>query len=225
MRVNPFVYGLNKDKGDPSYICPVCNNKGLLFDPSANSLDSLHQLCRCCGYRDNPNFKDGAAKWRDAWLACGGEYLFDKDNEDRMAYYSKIYYAFYSNYFYVVSDEEIEKKVYDEKLFTQYGFIHNEDSSKIITVRSEDGKSWKFDYVTNKLYCLDNEDKYFAVAEDSGRYFLFASEYLCESGANAYRGFYTGFVPDMFGLYFPIDRECVLLGKDRKNYFFNIEQK
>ena len=128
-----------------------------------------------------------------------------------------------------LSDEEIEKHEFDEKLFTQYGFVSNSDSSKKISVKSDDGRSWQFDYKTNTIFYLDDTEKFFAVGEepDRGRYFLFASEDLTKksSGDRRYRGGYIGFVPDLFGGYYSLDDECVLTDLEGKNYYFNLVQE
>ena len=228
-----FIWPWGENKLEPKYVCPVCSQVGLVFNPEDNDLRSSSQMCVCCGFRDNPNFgKDRLEReknWREAWLKCGAVKLYEKPDKEKREQYRRIVYEDYANYRYVLTDEQIEKHEFDDVLFTQYGFVNNSDSSRKVTVRCEDGRNWQFDYKTNTLFYLDDTEKFFAVGEDPdrGRYFLFASEYLTKksSGDRAYRSFYIGFIPDLFGAYYSLDDECVLTGLDDKKYIFNIEQK
>lgn len=223
-------YCSGEDKLEPKFVCPVCSRIGLAFDPAVKSFESFSQRCLCCGYSDNPNYREDYAKnWREAWIECGSENLSGMPYEERRVHYSKIVYACYAKYHYVLSDEEIEKREFDGRLFTQYGFVNRTDSSKKISVRCDDGNAWKFDYKTNTIFCLDDERKIFAVGEepDAGRFYLFAGEYLSEksSGEREYRGGYIGFVPDLFGAYYSLDKELVLTDLEGKHYCFNIEKE
>ena len=222
-----FTYFAGEDKCEPKYVCQVCSQVGLAFDPAENSYKSKCQSCLCCGYVDNPNFgPDREKNWRDAWLECGAEKLYEKSDEERRKYLTRIVYANYAKYRYVLSDEEIEKREFDERVFTQYGFVSNSDSSKKISVKCEDGRTWEFEYKTNTIFYLDDTQKFFAVGEepDWGRYYLFASEDLTKksSGERQYRGGYIGFVPDLFGGYYSLDAECVLTDLEDKKYYFNL---
>lgn len=225
-----ITYYAGEDELEPRYVCPVCSQVGLAFDPGEKNYNSFCQRCLCCGYHDNPNYGPDLKKtWHDAWLECGAVKLYEKPYEERREDYSKIVYANYARYHYVLSDEEIEKREFDDRIFTQYGFVNNSDSLKKITVRCEDGRSWQFGYKTNTIFYLDDTKKFFAVGEEPncGRYFLFASESLTKksSGEKQYRGGYIGFVPDLFGGYYSLDDECVLKDIDEKQYYFNIEQE
>ena len=184
MRIKFIIsYGAGENKFEPKYVCPICSQVGLAFDPAEKSLKSYSQSCLCCGYHDNPMHPEYKETWYDSWLECGAVKLYEKPYEERREYYSRIVYADYAKYRYVLSDEEIEKHEFDEKIFTQYGFVSNSDSSKKISVKSDDGRSWQFDYKTNTIFYLDDTEKFFAVGEapDRGRYFLFASEDLTKS--------------------------------------------
>ena len=230
MRIKFIIsYGAGENKYEPKYVCPICSQVGLAFDPAEKSLKSYSQSCLCCGYHDNPMHPEYKETWYDPWLECGAEKLYEKPYEERREYYSRIVYADYAKYRYVLSDEEIEKHEFDEKIFTQYGFVSNSDSSKKISVKSDDGRSWQFDYKTNTIFYLDDTEKFFAVGEepDRGRYFLFASEDLTKqsSGDRRYRGGFIGFVPDLFGGYYSLDDECVLTDLEGKNYYFNLVQE
>ena len=226
-----YIWPWGENKLKPKYVCPVCSQVGLVFNPEDNDLRSSSQMCVCCGFRDNPNYgKDRSEReknWREAWLKCGAVKLYEKPDKEKREQYRRIVYADYANYRYVLTDEQIEKHEFDDVLFTQYGFVNNSDSSKKVTVRCEDGRTWEFDYKTNTLFYLDDTEKFFAVGEepDRNRYFLFGSEYLTKmsSGERAYRGFYIGFIPDLFGAYYSLDDECVLTGLDDKKYYFNLE--
>ena len=228
-----IIYPWGENKLEPKYNCPVCSQVGLVFDPEEENIKSSSQRCLCCGYCDNPNYGSDRSEreknWRDAWLKCGAVKLYEKPDEERREQIRRIIYADYSNYRYVLTDEQIEKREFDDVLFTQYGFVNNSYSSKKVTVRCEEGRNWQFEYKTNTLFYLDDTEKFFAIGEDPdrGRYFLFASEYLTKksSGYRAYRSFYIGFIPDLFGAYYSLDDECVLTGLDEKKYIFNIEQK
>lgn len=225
-----ITYWADEDKFEPKYVCPVCSQAGLAFDPAEKDYKSFSQRCLCCGYLDNPNYgSDRRKNWRDAWLECGAVKLYEIPYEERREYYSKIVYANYARYNYVLSDEEIAKKEFDDRIFTQYGFVNNSDISKRITVRCEDGRSWQFGYKTNTIFYLDDTEKFFAVGEepDPGRYYLFASEYLTKNSSveRRYRSFYIGFIPDLFGGYYSLDKECVLKDLDEIQYYFNIEQE
>ena len=227
IRIKFTEHRLKEDKGDPRYICPACGNVGMTVDPSADGFESYYQMCRVCGFHKNDHYEDIEKKWAEAWKECGGEVLFDKTGEERSDYYFKVFYRFYGKYRYVLSDEEIETRNFDDRVFSQYGFLHKADPAKKITVKCEDGTLWKFDYETNKIFYLDDEEKFFAVGECDGRYYLFAGEGLTGHGpetTGAYRGGYIGFVPDLFRLYYPLDKECVLMGRDRKYYYFSIEK-
>ena len=228
-----IIYPWGENKLEPKYNCPVCSQVGLVFDPEEDNIKSSSQRCLCCGYCDNPNYGSNRSEreknWRDAWLKCGAVKLYEKPDEERREQIRRIIYADYSNYRYVLTDDQIEKREFDDVLFTQYGFVNNSESSKKVTVRCEDGRNWQFEYKTNTLFYLDDTEKFFAIGEepDRGRYFLFGSEYLTKksSGDRAYRSFYIGFIPDLFGAYYSLDDVCVLTGLDDKKYLFNIEQK
>ena len=228
-----FIWPWGENKLEPKYVCPVCSQVGLVFNPEDNDLRSSSQMCVCCGFRDNPNFgKDRLEReknWREAWLKCGAVKLYEKPDKEKREQYRRIVYEDYANYRYVLTDEQIEKHEFDDMLFTQYGFVNNSDSSRKVTVRCEDGRNWQFDYKTNTIFYLDDTEKFFAVGEepDRGRYFLFASEYLTKksSGDRADRSFYIGFIPDLFGAYYSLDDECVLTGLDDKKYYFNLEKE
>ena len=230
MRAKLFTFGLKEDKGTPEYVCPSCNRIGLLFDLAENNYKAQDQLCRICGFRISDKHDNAVKNWNDAWTECGSEILFDKPYEERCEYYRKTFYSFYGKYFYVASDMEIENKEFDDKLFSQYGFLHKKDDTKKILVRCDDGNFWEFSYETNTIMYLDDLKKYFAVGEDHERFYLFASDGLTHgdsSATDAYRGGYIGFVPDMFPLYYPLfypdDRECILMDQDKKKYYFKIE--
>ncbi len=221
-------YWAGEDGLEPKFVCPVCKQTGLAFDPKENGYNSFTQRCLCCGYLDNPNYGPGREKnWHDSWIECGSVKLYEKPYEERREIFSKIMYAYTAKYRYVLSDEEIAKREFDDRLFTQYGFADNSDSTRKVCVRCEDGKTWQFAYKTNTIFYLDDETKFFAVGEnpDTSRYFLFPGEYLTQksSGEKRYRGFYTGFVPDLFGGYYDLNDECVLTGLDEKKYNFKIE--
>lgn len=220
-------YYSGEDKLPPKFVCPVCSQVGLVFDPDEKNLQTKLQRCLCCGYRYNSNFQDPEKNWHDAWIECGRVNLSEIPCEERSEYYTKIRYAFFAKYRYVLSDDEIEKREFDDRLFTQYGFVNSSDSSKKISVRCEDGRCWQFDYKTNTIFYLDDTMKFFAVGEESdrGRYYLFASEYLTENSSceKEYRGFYLGFIPDLFGAYYSLDNECVLTDREDLKYYFNIE--
>lgn len=226
-----FAYLWGEDKLEPKYVCPVCSQVGLVFDPNEKNYKTSSQRCLCCGYCDNPNYGSDRSEreknWRDAWLKCGAVKLYEIPKEERSEQLTRIVYVDTANYRYVLSDEEIEKREFEDRLFTQYGFVNNSDNSKKITVRCEDERNWQFKYKTNTLIYLDDKEKFFAVGEepDRDRYFLFASEYLTKMspGDREYRGFYLGFVPELFGAYYSLDNECVLIGLDEKKYYFNIE--
>ncbi len=131
MRIKFIIsYGAGENKYEPKYVCPICSQVGLAFDPAEKSLKSYSQSCLCCGYHDNPMHPEYKETWYDSWLECGAEKLYEKPYEERREYYSRIVYADYAKYRYVLSDEEIEKHEFDEKIFTQYGFVSNSDSSK-----------------------------------------------------------------------------------------------
>lgn len=223
-------YWAGEDKFEPKYVCPVCSQVGLAFDPAEKNYKSFSQRCLCCGYLDNPNYgPDRGKNWHDAWIECGAVKLYEKSYEERRDYYSSILYTYYAKYHYVLSDEEIEKREFDDRVFTQYGFANNSDSSKKISVKCDDGRSWQFDYMTNTIFYLDDTEKFFAIGEapDPGRYYLFASEYLTKmsSGERRYRSFYIGFIPDLFGGYYSLDAECILTDLEGKNYYFNLVQE
>ena len=226
-----IIYPWGENKLEPKYVCSVCSQVGLVFDPEEDNIKSSSQRCLCCGYCDNPHYgserSEREKNWRVAWLKCGAVKLYEKPDKERRKQYRSIVYADYANYRYVLSDEQIEKREFDDILFTQYGFVNNSDSSKKVTVRCEDGRNWQFEYKTNTLFYLDDTEKFFAVGEepDRDRHFLFGSEYLTKksSGDRAYRGFYIGFIPDLFGAYYSLDDECILIGLDDNKYYFNIE--
>jgi len=228
-----FIWPWGENKLEPKYVCPVCSQVGLVFNPEDNDLRSSSQMCVCCGFRDNPNFgKDRLEReknWREAWLKCGAVKLYEKPDKEKREQYRRIVYEDYANYRYVLTDEQIEKHEFDDVLFTQYGFVNNSDSSRKVTVRCEDGRNWQFEYKTNTLFYLDDVDKFFAVGEEPerDRYYLFASEYLTKksSGDRQYRGGFIGFVPDLFGGFYSLDDECVLTGLDDKKYYFNLEKE
>ena len=225
-----IIYPWGENKLEPKYVCPVCSQVGLVFDPEDNDLRSSSQMCVCCGFRDNPNFgKDCSEReknWREAWMKCGSVKLCEKSDKEKRELYRSIVYADYANYRYILTDEQIEKHEFDEVLFTQYGFVNNSDSSKKVTVRCEDGRNWQFVYKTNTIFYLDDTEKFFAIGEEPerDRYYLFAGEYLTKksSGDRQYRGGFIGFVPDLFGGYYSLDDECVLTDLEGINYYFNI---
>lgn len=224
---------LNKEMGEPRYICPACGQRGLLFDVSDRKWDAFHTMCRICGFHYLPVIPsrpfpvpDAEKKWGEAWKECGEEVLFDKSPEERVDYYTKLNYAFLCQTYYIPTDEEVENRSFDvERLFSQHGFLHKKDNSRKITVRCEDGKSWEFPYETNTLFSLDEPVKYFAIAEenDRGIVCLAVSDYLAKgSGEKQFRGFEMGIFPETFGGVYLFDDECVLIGFDKKNYSFNI---
>jgi hypothetical protein len=242
MRIKYIDPRLNNEKGEPKYVCPACKQTGLLLDASDASTKGFSQMCRICGYhflpvipgREYP-YPDADRKWGEAWNDCGAEVLFDKAPEERPDYYTKLQYAFIGKTYYIPTDEECANRTFDmEKLFSQYGLMHKSDSSRKITVKCEDGRYWGFPYETNKLYCLDDPVKYFAVAEEEAQpgsdhmpwTFLCVGEFLSKKSPSGkkYRGFYQGIEPEAFAGVFAFDEERVLIGLDEKKYIFNIEQ-
>ena len=222
---------LNKEKGEPMFICPACHQVGLLLDASDESAEGCRQMCRICGFNYLPLFSfpfpDNEKKWGKAWKECGAEVLFDKEPEERVDYYTKLHYAFLCQTYYIPTDEEIVSRTFDvELLFSQHGFLHKKDSSRIITVRCEEGKIWEFNYETNTLFSLDDPEKYFAISEESerGMVCLAVSDYLSKGASDKlFRGFEIGIFPEAFGAVYLFDDEKVLTGLDQKKYYFNIE--
>ena len=231
---------LNKEMGEPRYICPACGQRGLLFDASDRSQDAFQTMCRVCGFHYFPVLPsrpfpvpDAEKKWGEAWKECGAEVLFEKDPEERSDYFTRIQYAFLCQTYYIPTDEEVVNRFFDvERLFSQHGLLHKRDSSRKITVRCEDGKTWEFPYETNTLLYLDDPEKYFTVAEEgekegsylSGRIYLAVGEYLSKksSGERQYRGFEMGIFPEAYGGVYSLDKECVLVGLDNRKYYFDI---
>lgn len=225
---------LDKEKGVPKYICPACHQMGLLLEASDKSVEGCQQICRVCGFHYLPltpgysfPFSDAEKKWGAAWKECGAEVLFDKTKEERVNYFTKLNYAFLGQTLYIPTDEEIENRTFDvELLFSQRGYSHNSDSSRRITVRCEDGKSWEFPYETNTLFALDDPMKYFTIAEEKERgvLCLAVSEYLSKlsSGRKMFRGFDPGIFPEAYGGVYLLDEELVLVGLDKKEYSFDV---
>lgn len=197
------VFSIDKEQISPRFVCPLCLNVGLRSkDIMKEGIDRAY--CYSCGFL----FKEGMSEtdenilfWKEAWLQCGSVALYDLEYEARLDKYCEIKTNYLKHFYIFASDDELSARIIPHGLFEQHGYECVKDSNKRILVKH--GKDrYSFEYETNKIFFLGNENIYFAIGHKNGSEVLFASAYLAKGDWNvdAMRGFYYGLNPDYFDL-------------------------
>ena len=116
------------------------------------------------------------------------------------------------------SKEDVENRRLDRRLFTDnypYPLEFVKDDSKL-TISNDAGESWEFPYETNRIFELDNDQRYVMLIEERGYARLLASDFLAEresprmSNPGLTRVFF-----EFIGLFEP---ECIMEDRDGNVY-------
>ena len=116
------------------------------------------------------------------------------------------------------SKEDVENRRLDRRLFTDnypYPLEFVKDDSKL-TISNDAGESWEFPYETNRIFELDNDQRYVMLIEERGYARLLASDFLAEreSPRMSYPGLTRVFF-EFIGLFEP---ECIMEDRDGNVY-------
>ncbi|MBQ0012786.1 MAG: hypothetical protein KBT07_08780 [Clostridiales bacterium] len=206
------------------YVCSVCSNVGLVSNPSDGKNWHNAEACQWCGFEWG--IKRDEKKWYDAWMACGGERLFDKPYKERCEYFNQIANQYMRSLVYMPTKEEIAKLSFDDRLFSQYGLEHILDRSKRIVVEYN-GVRTEHEFETNKVIKIHEDGAFFAICLDHGMPLLLASYFFSwdRSLSERVRIAYFALNSELFEGVYVIGDRCQIRGKDNIVYTISIEKK
>lgn len=209
----------------PQYRCSVCKKIGLITRPGVIPEQIPINICHNCGYiwKYYRNLSD-EKKWLDAWKENGSIVLYDLSLQERCELFEKIQDTFNRKKYYCLSDEQIQNREIDERVFTQHGFKRIVRKKSII-VNSTGKKAELYKYETNKLINISGYDGYISIVENNKSVLLLASDYLSASGegvSSPARLFYPGLMPHLFARVYILNERCVLRDKEGHMYVVSL---
>lgn len=227
---------LSDDKPLPVYPCPSCGNTGFALNHNEMKGHKFSEceVCRICGLDCNfagmhsAYSKKNVSLWRKAWKECGAGSFYELPYDKRIDYYDEVYEAFFRKQYFVLNDEDREKRKLDDRLFTDNGHVYPfvSDKNKSVIISCESGEKWTFEYETNKILYLDGDKRYILLVRSVYETIILASESLAGLGdSKSIRMSFPGLVPDLFAFVGAFMPKCLLKDTEGKDYIVEIITK
>ena len=124
---------------------------------------------------------------------------------------------------YLPGEEEIKNRRLDARLFSnpphKLEFV-TDDS--LLTITNDHGEKWEFPYETNRIFELDNAQRYVMLIEEQGYARLLASAFLAERESARFS--YPGLKPQFFGFVDAFDPDCIFEDRNGVVYMATVRK-